>query len=395
MVKWIFYLLLVLSISSNNNKTFVYCWKIQSKPTNKLKLSPASIVTIGGTIAWSVVSSHHPEVVFALPSHTSIEGLGSSFLGLETDHSSFNLAQAIATTSKSIYTIESEITVKSVVTSIIDELANLLEAVKDIFDAVKDAYTVNNFSSFLAITGAEAVAGVGAGLLSRLLANILQDEKKDTVVTEFGSTGVFFGTRSLFRTITLLMGVPLPISRVIGSVTASILSESTRILGRRFSTSSDDKERTVREDTTTEGSISSSMVNATELSGEGSAAFSNLEIASDIVKWLVYDQLENMIVAPKDPIRRGLTYFAMGGASSAVAFLVKGNNKQSMNPNETLPKDILEGGILFLTYQLLQDYFLNREELNIELPFYKVLDIVESEIQSGMKEIGYDIESEL
>lgn len=137
------------------------------------------------------------------------------------------------------------------------------------------------------------------------------------------------------------------------------------------------------------------MVNATELSGEGSAAFSNLEIASDIVKWLVYDQLENMIVAPKDPIRRGLTYFAMGGASSAVAFLVKGNNKQSMNPNETLPKDILEGGILFLTYQLLQDYFLNREELNIELPFYKVLDIVESEIQSGMKEIGYDIESEL
>lgn len=377
----IYYLLYILFLVSLNNSR-VHCWRVQPKPNVfKLSSSQARSIVIGGTLAWSVFNSHHPEVVFAFPSHTD----GGVF-GLEAD--SFSLSQAIAVTTKSIAAIESEITVKSVVTNIIDELSNLFQAVKDVFDAVKDAATIDSFGSFLAITGAEAIAGVGAGLLSRLLANILQDEKKDTVVTEFGSTGVFFGTRSLFRTITLLMGVPLPISRVIGSVTASILSESTKILGRRFSTSSESKDL--------EGgtSAASGLVNTTE-SEEAARGISNTEIASDVIKWLVYDQLENMVTVPKAPVLQALTYFAMGGASSAVAFLVKGNNKLSMNPNETLPKDVLEGGILFLTYQWLQDYLVNREELNIELPFYKVLEVVESEIENGIQELGSDIESEL
>lgn len=376
-------LILVISLSFDES-SLVVSWQFKPKQRlNTFKLSSSQLknLAIGGAVVLGVLHTQHSEVVFALPSNSNEE-----IFSFETDY--FNLAQAIATSSmKTISTIESEITVKSVVTNLVDELYNLFEAVKDIFDAVKDAYTVNNFSSFLAITGAEAVAGVGAGLISRLLAKILKDEKKDTVVTEFGSTGVFFGTRSIFRTITLLMGVPLPISRVIGSVSASILSESTRALGRRFSTSSEDKDR--------EGSVGDELlVNATS-TGESNMPISNIEIASDIVKWLVYDQLETSIKAPDDPALQALTYFAMGGASSAVAFLVKGNNKQSMNPNETLPKDILEGGILFLTYQLLQNYLLNREELNIELPFYKVLDIFESEIESGMQELGYDIESEL
>ena len=63
----------------------------------------------------------------------------------------------------------------------------------------------------------------------------------------------------------------------------------------------------------------------------------------DVVKWLVFDELEEYLPLPDNGVYKYIAYSLMGGLSAASAYIVKLTDKESMNENETLYKDVLEG----------------------------------------------------
>ena len=113
---------------------------------------------------------------------------------------------------------------------------------------------------------------------------------------------------------------------------------------------------------------------------------SKKEIAADITRWLVFDELESLLEIPSEPyVAKLLTYFALGGVSSTAGYALKrALNKSLLNVNETLWKDVLEGGILFSTYSLLNDYLLTVAPNGLfdqELPFYSLIETIETDVE--------------
>ena len=68
-----------------------------------------------------------------------------------------------------------------------------------------------------------------------------------------------------------------------------------------------------------------------------------LSYTLDVVKWLVFDELEEYLPLPDNGVYKYIAYSLMGGLSAASAYIVKLTDKESMNENETLYKDVLEG----------------------------------------------------
>ena len=113
---------------------------------------------------------------------------------------------------------------------------------------------------------------------------------------------------------------------------------------------------------------------------------SKKEIAADITRWLVFDELESLLEIPSEPyVAKLLTYFALGGVSATAGYALKrALNKSLLNVNETLWKDVLEGGILFSTYSLLNDYLLTVAPNGLfdqELPFYSLIETIETDVE--------------
>ena len=162
-------------------------------------------------------------------------------------------------------------------------LGDIIVYIKDLYEALKDASTIDSVSSFIAIVSAEGIAGIVAAALSRILASLLQDRKRDNVLTDLLDTGVFFSSRSFFRSLALLSGVPLPFSLVIASLLGSFFSEITKFAGRYYNESPPDS-------TPTSDGVKSALSLPTSSSGgmEEKDMISNAEIYSGMHTYIHY-----------------------------------------------------------------------------------------------------------
>ena len=163
-------------------------------------------------------------------------------------------------------------------------LGDIIVYIKDLYEALKDASTIDSVSSFIAIVSAEGIAGIVAAALSRILASLLQDRKRDNILTDLLDTGVFFSSRSFFRSLALLSGVPLPFSLVIASLLGSFFSEITKFAGRYYNESPPDSTPT------SDGVSKSALSLPTSTSGdmEEKDMISNAEIYSGMHTYIHY-----------------------------------------------------------------------------------------------------------
>ena len=166
-------------------------------------------------------------------------------------------------------------------------LGDIIIYIKDLYEALKDASTIDSVSSFIAIVSAEGIAGIVAAAFSRILASLLQDRKRDNILTDLLDTGVFFSSRSFFRSLALLSGVPLPFSLVIASLLGSFFSEITKFAGRSYNESPPESTPTTTSDTSdgdTKGALSLPTSSSDKVPSEDT--ISNAEIYSGMCTYI-------------------------------------------------------------------------------------------------------------
>lgn len=97
---------------------------------------------------------------------------------------------------------------------------------------IGDAALPSNFDEILAVVISEVLAGFVSGLAARLVAYLIGDKKRDTVLLKGTATGAYFGIRSLIVNVASILGISRPMANLLGGLVASLLSESTKIAGR-------------------------------------------------------------------------------------------------------------------------------------------------------------------
>jgi len=241
---------------------------------------------------------------------------------------------------------------------------------------VREAYLPVSLETAVAIGVSEALAGAIGGLASRGAAKAIGDEKKDSLRTKVTSTSAFFGTRALIRASARLLGVPRPIAIVCASLVGSLVSETTKALGR--------------ESENTEGE----ELDVPEISG-------------DVTKWIAYDVFYTLY-SSDSVLEQGALSFAYGAASAVLGLVVcdlvkaverrrggqgdkamatlmdKGSKRGSYSSYSGIA---LEGGVLFCGFQiiLLLLQMVVPEQYNIKFAFASLVEQVERDISPDLR----------
>lgn len=191
---------------------------------------------------------------------------------------------------------------------------------------------------------------------SRQVADLLQDRKIDNRFTKGASTGAFFGTRALFRTIGFVLGFPRPVALLISSLSGSIISEATKYFGRRTRTD-------------------------TEIGEE--EPIEKREILADITKWLLYDTLSEMTTLVSGSCSEFSSHAIFGAFSSVCAYLIRIKPGQGSATVSTSFKVALEGAVLFLAYEevLVALKTILPQDFNKKMLFDEIVEELEEEIK--------------
>jgi len=236
---------------------------------------------------------------------------------------------------------------------------------KPVVDELLRAAAPEDFDSLLAISSAEAVAGVIGAIAARKTADILRDEKRDTSFTKATTTGLFFGARRIVRGICVVLGIPRPLAVLISSYVGSFVSEETKFFLRKAS----------EQASPTPENRDSARVKHT---------LGAREAVSDVSKWLIYDVTVSSLGAnlPSDYLISSFFFFSFGCFASICAYFVKNAPVSNERIGNELWKVALEGGVLFLFYERFRDLFvaLIPADLNKELWFEKEMEEIEEEI---------------
>jgi hypothetical protein len=231
---------------------------------------------------------------------------------------------------------------------------------KEVFDQVRKATVPSDIDGYIALLSADAISGAFGAILSRTVADIVGDKKRDTTITKVLTTGSFFGSRGIARAGFQLLGLPRPVAILLSSLFASFVSEEAKFLSRKSAESA------------LSNSSSSSPASFNE-------TLSFREIYSDVSKWLVFDTL-----IETDPIfsLNDARYFVYGSVSAVIALFVKGDKTKDDNKESysvKLVKTGLEGGVLFLSYEEFLN-FLGKvvpKDLNMRFLFNSVIEDLE------------------
>jgi hypothetical protein len=240
-----------------------------------------------------------------------------------------------------------------------DYICESLELVKYTVHEIEDAALPNYYYGYLAAISAEVVAGAVSGLGSRKIADILEDKKKDTALVKSASTGAFFGSRSVARSLLRIAGLPAPIALVLASFAGSSVSIVLKIIGRKNQDEAKKLKSKVKDFVKSVNDsdslpLSNELTTATEVDivntlNVNESSLSPKEIISDILKWLVYDVLSesydvDQATAPQ--INIFLVQFIFGATASTIA-----NSIKQVDFN---PKIAIEGGVLFSIYDTIK-----------------------------------------
>jgi hypothetical protein len=255
-----------------------------------------------------------------------------------------------------------------------DVLMMAAQQVVNSIDVLKRAAVPSDYETAIAIGISEAFAGAIGGIVSRRTAEAIGDKKKDTIITKISATSAFFGTRGLTQGFCKILGVPAPLSKVIASIIASVVSEGTKAAGR----SSQHHQQQGQQ----------KQVEKLDVS----------EISGDITKWIAYDFLtdQNTIVVTQflNPQISSIVFGSMAaciGLSVKEIYLIKKNKLNfSLLKNDNkedswrlkYTQASLEGGTLFGSYSMINNLLRNivPEDLNEKFVFNQIVETIEKTI---------------
>ena len=168
---------------------------------------------------------------------------------------------------------------------------------------------------------------------------MLGDVKKDADILKGATTGTYFGVRGAVRSISSILGLPVPIGIFISDVSASIVAEATKLAGRN----SNDKEilnllieeknalfpsLDINSSTfvksidnnyeNTDGFMEFEEVNASTPSNTTFFSISLPEIIQDVTKWVAYDLLIPVDIPDPIPFMAAIQYGWISGIMGIV-----------------------------------------------------------------------------
>ena len=125
----------------------------------------------------------------------------------------------------------------------------------DTVDVLKEGILPENNEDLVAIFSSETCAGALGGISSQVMSILLNDEKKTSFFTETITDASFFGTRSIVRAISTILGLPQPVVNVAAPIIATLASESAKVeatrreqdKGKDDNTDNDDEEEDLEE----------------------------------------------------------------------------------------------------------------------------------------------------
>ena len=191
---------------------------------------------------------------------------------------------------------------------------------------------------------------------------MIGDKKIDSVFAKVKTTSAYFASRTLIYRLNLILGLLRPLARFSAAVIASFLSEQTKA-----------KDRQQR-----------SLGEKLEIP----------EIVSDVVKWLVYDALDdsNWLDNQINPI---LLSFLFGGISAivgtiacdiSIATSAKQHSKAELLTSKrklrTYSQAVLEGGVLFGCYESIVELLdlIYPQSLSTKFLFDQIIETLEKDI---------------
>ena len=217
---------------------------------------------------------------------------------------------------------------------------------EEVYEALISASMSGDLNSLIASTAAQGLAGVIAAGASRTTANILQDKKKDNIVTKLSTTGIFFSSRAFFRTVLKLCGVPRPLSLLFGSLLGSYLAELAKVISRDQYTIQDTTYNTYTNTTTstTYNTIAAirDLSNLFSPNSTSRNVISLTEVYADVAKWLVYDELEEYIpLTSSDFPIQAISYFIFGSIATIISYLIKSTDPEIYREKNSEEKVII------------------------------------------------------
>lgn len=159
----------------------------------------------------------------------------------------------------------------------------LRDGVVSSLDFVREAYIPGSWEGFVSEAIANGIAGVLGSVISRGASNALGNKKKDSLTTKAATTGAFFGTRRVIRTVLRTLGLPVPMVVVLSSLVASALSSITKSTLRSASH--------MHNGGINDENPDSSMTTTSAAAATADEKLNYPEVLGDIHKWLVYDLL--------------------------------------------------------------------------------------------------------
>lgn len=179
-----------------------------------------------------------------------------------------------------------------------------------------------------------------------------------------------------------LMGVPAPLARLGAALFGSLLSESTKAIGRKIES---DKKLSQTSSDQISGSSTGSASSINEEEAEDNNGIGWEEVAKDITKWITYDLLVPQgggHVPVQDAFRNG----AVAAVTAQIVFELtrtrtKNSTSVSKGPSQLLTSIVtsgLEGAALFGAYEACMQYFEQNNILVSKTVFEDILDFFRS-----------------
>jgi len=232
-----------------------------------------------------------------------------------------------------------------------ERLAQATELFGSAMETLENAVVVEDVDSKISIVFGEFTAGVLGAIVSRGLAGGFRTtvgaaaKKGPNFAESVAKAGVYFGVRAFARAGSWVLGVPGPAALVLAPLVGSAASASVKYAARQF------------------GSTNARQLEAQVLLATDQVKAPNVgwEVAEDVCKWIVYDTIISRV--PVDGSAGDSVYLIVGAfaafcgrALGQCSAIRQGTPLREVWASAGFPLTMLEGGILFFTYEESSDF---------------------------------------
>lgn len=219
----------------------------------------------------------------------------------------------------------------------------LQEYAQDVLQVLGEATLPTRPDEVIAIMISETIAGFAGGVSERMAAFLVGDAEGFEKNIKGSTASAYFGVRSAVSSVGGILGLPVPISRLIAGVTASFAAEGLKLVGLQSENKRTDHLERKRNESTS---------NENELIRKTSQPLAG--IVQDITKWVAYDLILPEDLPSQVPIMEAIKYGCISGLIARGVFEVlvaKDPEKLEKPPLYRFLQAGIEGAALFASYE--------------------------------------------